>query len=390
MFERCPHGEAVEPCAGEPAVFDAEDIGTGAQIFKQRGVGSGEPGLRAEGDDFLEQRRSSTLIEMRRDFVEQEDGRLAAARAREFPRIREHDGDEERLSARRSSSRVRPCASRRVPRGKVAGVRTYARAPRFSVTDARARQRISHRLDRIFALPPAISRSLSPVIASWAHGKAPSRSPRLTSASFRRATVARARRGDFDCRSPPFPSPARRATQDRAGQDATAARVRAWPARSGGCGARGRDRSRARDDRESAVRPLALSLNSRPSRASATAMRMISARSAELCAGAPFRCTWRLVAALRTGDEAGADVVALARRARASRATAHSTSACAGCGALRVCSAQRRAREGHGPAREARSLRADWSCPRRSARRARPACRSIPRPRAHRNGNSSA
>ncbi len=64
------------------------------QRVELAGVGAGDPGLRADGPDFLEQGLPSPFVEMGGYVVEQENRRESAMRGQRA-QVGEHDGDQE-------------------------------------------------------------------------------------------------------------------------------------------------------------------------------------------------------------------------------------------------------------------------------------------------------
>ena len=67
-----------------------------AEIGEHGGVGSGQPGLNAKPQNFVEQRAPPRFVQMRRNLVQQQQ-RWRIPVQGEQPRMRQHDRDQQRL-----------------------------------------------------------------------------------------------------------------------------------------------------------------------------------------------------------------------------------------------------------------------------------------------------
>lgn len=79
------------------AIVDDRESGPAGKPREGVTIRTRHPGLQAQIDDFLEQRRPPQIVEVGRDFIEQQDRRAALETLAQHLRVRQDEAGEERF-----------------------------------------------------------------------------------------------------------------------------------------------------------------------------------------------------------------------------------------------------------------------------------------------------
>ena len=190
-------------------VAHAKNWASAAQRGEQRRLGAGEPGLAPSASSSSNSACAAGRVEMGGDLVEQQQRRLRPALGRSARRMREHDGDQQRLLLAGRAERRPGMPVSAMDDGEIAAVRAQMRRrrprhrPRAS-RPARPRSRSS-------AASAGISSSQPSTAPASAQARPRERRPRLGARPRRGRRPARAGRPRWRRRARPSAARARRA-----------------------------------------------------------------------------------------------------------------------------------------------------------------------------------